>query len=70
MPPAPPPKPEEKAVEKAPAPAEAAAEDGEPAAQVERRHHHRSPGKRAQSDRVARGLSIDPFEEASRSGKK
>jgi serine/threonine-protein kinase len=32
-------------------------------------HHHRSSRKQAEEDRVARGLSIDPFAEAQRGGK-
>jgi serine/threonine protein kinase len=49
------------------APAEAAREDAEHAGKGDRRHHHRSSSsssKRGQADRVVRGLSIDPFEEA------
>jgi len=49
---------------------EAAPENTEGAAKSERRRHHRSSGKHGQADRVTRGLSIDPFEEAARPGKK
>jgi hypothetical protein len=51
------------------APAAAAArEDGARESKTGHRHH-RSPPGRVQADRVARGLSIDPFAEAARGGK-
>src|SRR4051794_11270304 len=61
----------------APAPAEPAAAApsaeaaGEESASTSKRsrHHHRSSRKGVQEDRVARGLSIDPFAEAQRGGK-
>jgi serine/threonine protein kinase len=48
--------------------AEAAGEESMPTSKRSR-HHHRSSRKGVPEDRVARGLSIDPFAEAQRSGK-
>jgi hypothetical protein len=48
-----------------PAPAEAAREEGSSTGKHSHRHHH-SSRKKAEEDRVTRGLSVDPFAEAQR----
>jgi serine/threonine-protein kinase len=47
-------------------PTEAAPDEGSSSGKRSHRHHHSSSRKKAQEDRVARGLSIDPFAEAQR----
>jgi serine/threonine protein kinase len=57
------------AIAPAPAPAADAVEEDSRSTSRRSHHHHRSSRKGAEEDRVARGLSIDPFAEAQRSGK-
>jgi hypothetical protein len=52
-----------------PEPAAEAAGDESRSTSKRSHHRHRSSRKQAQEDRVARGLSIDPFAEAQRAAK-